>query len=81
MAEGQGQGTDSDFHRIFGIETEYGLSLTGASAPYAAGRVAMAMFRPLIDKHGSTNICPMVPGSTWTWAPTRSMPQRRPVIR
>ena len=56
MAEGQGQGTDSDFHRIFGIETEYGLSLTGASAPYAAGRVAMAMFRPLIDKHGSTNI-------------------------
>ena len=51
-----GQGTDSDFRRIFGIETEYGLSLTGASAPYAAGRVAMAMFRPLIDKHGSTNI-------------------------
>ncbi|WP_229131718.1 proteasome accessory factor PafA2 family protein [Bifidobacterium mizhiense] len=51
-----GHGTDSDFRRIFGIETEYGLSLTGASAPYAAGRVAMAMFRPLIDKHGSTNI-------------------------
>ena len=54
MAEGQG--ADSDFHRIFGIETEYGLSLTGASAPYAAGRVAMAMFRPLIERHGSTNI-------------------------
>ena len=51
-----GQGTDTDFHRIFGIETEYGLSLTGASAPYAAGRVAMAMFRPLIEQHGSTNI-------------------------
>ena len=51
-----GQGTDSDFRRIFGIETEYGLSLTGASGPYAAGRVAMAMFRPLIEQHGSTNI-------------------------
>lgn len=51
-----GHGTDSDFRRIFGIETEYGLSLTGASGPYAAGRVAMAMFRPLIEKHGSTNI-------------------------
>ena len=51
-----GQGTDSDFRRIFGIETEYGLSLTGTSGPYAAGRVAMAMFRPLIEKHGSTNI-------------------------
>ncbi|MBI0106068.1 proteasome accessory factor PafA2 family protein [Bifidobacterium polysaccharolyticum] len=51
-----GQGTDSDFRRIFGIETEYGLSLTGAGGPYAAGRVAMAMLRPLIEKHGSTNI-------------------------
>ena len=51
-----GQGSDSDFRRIFGIETEYGLSLTGTRAPYAAGRVAMAMFRPLIEKHGSTNI-------------------------
>ena len=50
------QGIDSDFRRIFGIETEYGLSLTGTSGPYAAGRVAMAMFRPLIEKHGSTNI-------------------------
>ena len=51
-----GQGSAWDVRRIFGIETEYGLSLTGASGPYAAGRVAMAMFRPLIDKHGSTNI-------------------------
>ena len=32
------------FCRIFGVETEYGVSVTGASKPVDAGQVAMTMF-------------------------------------
>ena len=33
------------FCRIFGVETEYGVSVTGASKPVDAGQVAMTMFQ------------------------------------
>ncbi|PAU67548.1 proteasome-associated protein [Bifidobacterium italicum] len=44
-----------DFARIFGIETEYGLSVTGASRPCDAGQVAMMMFQPIMQRVRSTN--------------------------
>lgn len=43
------------FERIFGIETEYGVSVTGAGKPVDAGQVAMAMFRPVVSRSRSTN--------------------------
>ncbi|WP_026644441.1 proteasome accessory factor PafA2 family protein [Bifidobacterium sp. AGR2158] len=44
-----------DFARIFGIETEYGVSVTGASRPCDAGQVAMMMFQPIMRRVRSTN--------------------------
>lgn len=44
-----------DFARIFGIETEYGLSVTGASRHCDAGQVAMMMFQPIVQRVRSTN--------------------------
>lgn len=44
-----------DFARIFGIETEYGLSVTGASRPCDAGQVAMMMFQPIMQRVRATN--------------------------
>lgn len=43
------------FHRIFGIETEYGVSVTGADKPCDPGQVAMMMFRPILSRTRSTN--------------------------
>lgn len=43
------------FSRIFGVETEYGVSVTGADKPVDAGQVAMAMFRPVVSRSRSTN--------------------------
>ncbi|WEV58366.1 proteasome accessory factor PafA2 family protein [Bifidobacterium sp. ESL0728] len=43
------------FHRIFGIETEYGVSVTGASKPCDPGQVAMTMFAPILSRARSTN--------------------------
>ena len=43
------------FDRIFGIETEYGVSVTGADAACDAGTVAMEMFRPVVANTRSTN--------------------------
>ncbi|WEV66756.1 proteasome accessory factor PafA2 family protein [Bifidobacterium sp. ESL0769] len=43
------------FHRIFGIETEYGVSVTGANKPCDPGQVAMMMFAPILSRSRSTN--------------------------
>ncbi|RSX53123.1 Pup--protein ligase [Bifidobacterium goeldii] len=43
------------FARIFGVETEYGVSVTGAKKPVDAGQVAMTMFRPIVSRARSTN--------------------------
>ncbi|MCH9275317.1 proteasome accessory factor PafA2 family protein [Bifidobacterium amazonense] len=43
------------FARIFGVETEYGVSVTGAGRPVDAGQVAMTMFRPIVSRSRSTN--------------------------
>ena len=45
----------ASFDRIFGVETEYGVSLTGAERAVDAGHVAMAMFRPVVSRARSTN--------------------------
>ncbi|MDF7663650.1 proteasome accessory factor PafA2 family protein [Bifidobacterium sp. ESL0763] len=41
--------------RIFGVETEYGVSVTGASKPCDPGQVAMMMFAPVLSRSRSTN--------------------------
>ena len=43
------------FDRIFGLETEYGVSVTGAGRSVDAGDVAMRMFRPIVSRSRSTN--------------------------
>ncbi|MCH4208677.1 proteasome accessory factor PafA2 family protein [Bifidobacterium sp.] len=43
------------FARIFGIETEYGVSVTGADHSCSAGAAAAAMFRPVVSRSRSTN--------------------------
>ncbi|WP_137652443.1 proteasome accessory factor PafA2 family protein [Bifidobacterium moukalabense] len=43
------------FTRIFGIETEYGVSVTGADAPCDSGQTAMMMFQPIVARSRSTN--------------------------
>lgn len=45
----------SGFCRIFGVETEYGVSVTGADKPVDAGQVAMTMFQPVVSRSRSTN--------------------------
>ncbi|KFI68794.1 proteasome accessory factor PafA2 family protein [Bifidobacterium magnum] len=45
----------ASFDRIFGIETEYGVSVTGADAPLEGANVAMAMFEPVMRRYRSTN--------------------------
>lgn len=49
------RGGPDRFDRIFGIETEYGVSVTGCDATCDAGRVAMEMFRPVVAHTRSTN--------------------------
>ncbi|MBT1172716.1 Pup--protein ligase [Bifidobacterium sp. MA2] len=43
------------FQRIFGVETEYGVAVTGADRPIDAGQVAMTMFQPVVSRARSTN--------------------------
>ncbi|KAB7791402.1 proteasome accessory factor PafA2 family protein [Bifidobacterium leontopitheci] len=43
------------FARIFGVETEYGVSVTGAGQPVDAAQVAMMMFQPVVSRARSTN--------------------------
>lgn len=43
------------FCRIFGVETEYGVAVTGAERPVDAGQVAMTMFHPIVSRSRSTN--------------------------
>ncbi|WEV76299.1 proteasome accessory factor PafA2 family protein [Bifidobacterium sp. ESL0800] len=43
------------FHRIFGVETEYGVSVTGTDKPCDPGQVAMMMFAPILSRTRSTN--------------------------
>ncbi|RSX54745.1 proteasome accessory factor PafA [Bifidobacterium dolichotidis] len=43
------------FDRIFGLETEYGLSVTGTDHAIEAGAVAVTMFRPVVEHARSTN--------------------------
>ncbi|MBW3089476.1 proteasome accessory factor PafA2 family protein [Bifidobacterium miconisargentati] len=43
------------FCRIFGVETEYGVAVTGAEKPVDAGQVAMTMFQPIVSRSRSTN--------------------------
>ena len=52
---GTGHEHDHDFARIFGIETEYGVSVTGTEQPCDAGQVAMMMFQPVVSRARSTN--------------------------
>ena len=44
------------YDRIFGIETEYGVSVTGAEHPCDAAHAAMSMFEPLLARSRSTNM-------------------------
>lgn len=46
---------DITLRRIFGIETEYGISVTGADRDPDPGTVAMIMFRPVVAASRSTN--------------------------
>ncbi|OZG51545.1 Pup--protein ligase [Pseudoscardovia radai] len=46
---------DPSLRRIFGIETEYGISVTGAEREPDPGTVAMLMFRPVVAATRSTN--------------------------
>ena len=41
--------------RIFGLETEYGLSVSGTSRPLDISQVAMTMFQPVVQRERSTN--------------------------
>ena len=43
------------FCRIFGVETEYGVAVTGAERPVDAGQVAMTMFQPIVSRSRSGN--------------------------
>ena len=43
------------FARIFGIETEYGVSVTDSGRHEDAGQVALAMYRPIVSRCRSTN--------------------------
>lgn len=43
------------FARIFGIETEYGVSVTGTQSTCDAGQAAMMMFQPIVARSRSTN--------------------------
>ena len=43
------------YSRIFGLETEYGVSVTGAGCAIDASEIAMEMFRPVVSRSRSTN--------------------------
>ena len=43
------------FARIFGVETEYGVGVTGTDGGVDPGAVALEMFRPVVTRARSTN--------------------------
>lgn len=43
------------FARVFGIETEYGVGVTGSDGGADPGSVALEMFRPIVTRARSTN--------------------------
>ncbi|MCI1901597.1 MAG: proteasome accessory factor PafA2 family protein [Bifidobacteriaceae bacterium] len=45
----------NDFSRIFGIETEYGVSITQTRRRLDPSRAAMVMFEPVVNRQRSTN--------------------------
>ncbi|NEG69386.1 proteasome accessory factor PafA2 family protein [Bifidobacterium choloepi] len=45
----------ADHARIFGLETEHGISVTGANRTVTASEAAMEMFRPVVERARSTN--------------------------
>lgn len=51
----QPSATTGGCDRIFGLETEYGLSVSGASRPLDISQVAMTMFQPVVQRERSTN--------------------------
>lgn len=70
------------FARIFGVETEYGVSVTGSDHPVDAAQVAMMMFQPVVSRARSTNTY-LTNGSRLYLdvGSTRSMRPPRPAIR
>lgn len=52
---GRGGARPAGFRRVFGIETEYGVSVTGVAQDVEAGTVAREMFRPVYERVGGTN--------------------------
>ena len=46
---------DGSLARIFGIETEYGVSVTGTRRPVDSAQTAMTMFQPVVSRMRSTN--------------------------
>jgi proteasome accessory factor A len=46
---------NTDFSRIFGIETEYGISVTRTRRHLDPSRAAMTMFEPVVSRQRSTN--------------------------
>ncbi len=67
------------FCRIFGVETEYGVAVTGAERPVDAGQVAMTMFQPIVSRSRSTNtIWPMAHVCIWTIRPEYTTRSARP---
>ena len=46
---------DGRLDRIFGIETEYGVSVTGTGRAFDSAQTAMTMFQPIVSRTRSTN--------------------------
>lgn len=70
------------FCRIFGVETEYGVAVTGAERPVDAGQVAMTMFQPIVSVPAPpTRIWPMAHVCIWTSDPTPNTPPPKRATR
>ena len=68
------------FCRIFGVETEYGVAVTGAERPVDAGQVAMTMFQPIVSRSRSTNTY-LTNGSRLYLDPTPNTPPPKRATR
>ena len=55
VSRSESHAMDMTLRRIFGIETEYGISVTDADRDPDPGTVAMIMFRPIVAASRSTN--------------------------
>ena len=53
--DGKTRGEVQSFARIFGIETEYGVSVTNTDRPCDASQTAMMLFQPIVAEARSTN--------------------------